>query len=122
MFATVVFAGWSLAFIPADAPPFPDPNPNVYYGAVADAKSPAEVAASKVFEEIPEYKKIKEKGLTQEDPEYYILLNKANAKFFAAVKKAAEAAKHDVVVEKGSAKFEKTPADLTQKTIDALDK
>lgn len=115
MFAAVVFAVLHIA-----DPALPDGT--TYYGTASGAKAPAEVTASKVFDQIAEYKTIKEKGLTQEDPEYYILLNKANAKFFAAVKKAAEAAKHDAVVEKGSAKFDKTPADLTQKTIDALEK
>lgn len=93
---------------------------SVYYGQVQGSTKPAEVVAKNVFNSIPEYKQIKEKGLKQEDPEYWILLNKANEKFYAAVKKAAEAGKHDVVVEQGSTKFDSTPTDLTQKVIAAL--
>jgi hypothetical protein len=93
-----------------------------YYGKVEGARKPAEVTSKTVFNEIPEYKQIKEKGLTESDAEYFILLNKANAKFYTAVKKVAEEDGHDVVVEKGSTRFESTPVDLTQKTINALEK
>ncbi len=95
-------------------------TPQVYYGKLADAKKPAELVAKTVFAEIPEYKKIKEKGLTETDPEYWILLAKANEKFYAAVKKVGDADKYDVIVEKGTAKFEGTPPDITQKVIAAL--
>ena len=67
---------------------------DVYYGKKDGAKKPAEVVASDVFNEIPEYKKIKEKGLTKDDAEYWVLLNKANDKFNKAVKKVAEDAKY----------------------------
>lgn len=97
-----------------------DAQGTTYYGKVDGAQKPAEVVAKTVFNSIPEYKKIKEKGLGEDDPEYWILLNKANEKFYAAVKKAAEDGKHDVVVEKDSTKFGSTPADLTQKAIAAL--
>jgi len=94
----------------------------VYFGKVDGAKKPAELTAKTVFNEIPEYKKIKDKGLGKDDAEYWLLLNKANDKFNKAVKKVAEDGKYDVVVEKGSQKFDSTPADLTQKVIDALKK
>lgn len=93
----------------------------VYYGTSKGAKSPAEIKASKVFAKIPEFKKIKEKGLTSDNPEYFILLNKANAKFYAAVAKAAKAAKCDVVVEKGTGGFDGKVVDLTAKVIKSLD-
>jgi hypothetical protein len=92
----------------------------VYYGKLDGAKSPSEVVAKSVFAEIPEYKEIKEKGLTKDDPEYWILLSKANDKFYAAVKKVGEENKYDVVVEKGSAPFENVPPDVTRKVIAAL--
>lgn len=92
----------------------------VYYGKLADSKKPAECTAKAVFAEIPEYKKIKEKGLSQDDPEYWILLGKANEKFYAAVKKVGERNKFDVIVEKGTAKFDPAAPDVTQKVIAAL--
>ncbi len=94
----------------------------VYYGVAQGAKKPGEVVASKVFDEIPEFQKIKEKGLTSDDPEYFILLTKANTRFYAAVMKAAMAATCDVVVEKGTGTFTGAPADLTKKAIDSIDK
>ena len=93
---------------------------DIYYGKKDGAKKPAEIKAADVFNEIAEYKKIKEKGLTKDDAEYWVLLNKANEKFNKAVKKAAEAGKHDVVAEKGKHKFDSTPVDITKKVIEAL--
>jgi len=97
-------------------------EPNVYYGKVDGATAPAEVVAATVFEKIPEYQEIRKRGLKRDDPEYWVLLNKANEKFYKAVKKVAEENKYDVVVEKGAFKFESTPPDVTQEVIDALDK
>ena len=85
------------------------------------AKRPAVVTASKVFNKIPEFKKIKEKGLTTDNPEYFILLNMANAKFYDAVSTAATAAGCDVVAEKGSHDFSGKAIDLTAKVIKSLD-
>ena len=94
---------------------------NVYYGSLDNAKNPAEVVASSVFDKIPEYQEIKRRGLDEEDSEYWTLLAKANKKFYKAVRKAAKKDKHDVVVEKGTADLKDAP-DITQKVIDALPK
>jgi hypothetical protein len=112
MVAAVLWAGACL-FTPAD-------NPKVYYGTLEGAKKPAELVALKVFDEIPEYRWIKEKNLMMDDPEYFILLQKANARFFAAVKRAAQAAAFDAVAEKGS--LPGPVPDLTRQTIDALER
>src|SRR5262245_32655862 len=95
---------------------------DIYFGKKDGCKKPAEVKAQDAFNEIAEYKKIKEKGLTKDDAEYWVLLNKANEKFTKAVKKVAEEEKFDVVAEKGKVKFESTPVDITKKVIDALKK
>ena len=92
----------------------------VYYGKVDGAKKPAEVTAIQVFQNIPEYKQIKERGLSKDDPEYFALLSKANTKFSNAVRKAAQDSGCDVVVEMGSATFEGNVTDLTQKAIDSI--
>jgi Skp family chaperone for outer membrane proteins len=95
---------------------------DIYYGKKEGAKKPAEIKAQDAFNEIPEYKKIKEKGLTKDDAEYWVLLNKANEKFNKAVKKVAEDDKYDVVAEKGKHKFDSAPADITKKVIEILKK
>ncbi len=100
----------------------PPPATTVYYGALKDARKPGEVEAGKIFREIPEYRSIQDKGLDSRDPEYFVLLSKANAKFFAAVRRAAAGAGCDVVVERGSASFAERPADLTSRAIEALEK
>ena len=96
------------------------PDATVYHGRVAGAKKPAELVATTVFNEISEYKKIKEKKLESSDAEYWVLLNKANDKFNAAVKKVAERESYDVVTEKGTQKYEKAPPDITRDVIAAL--
>ena len=98
------------------------PDSDVYSGKKDNAKKPAEIKAQDVFNEIAEYKKIKEKGLTKDDAEYWVLLNKANEKFNAAVKKVADDNKYDCVAEKGKVKFNSTPVDITKKVIEALKK
>src|SRR5262245_44424141 len=95
---------------------------DIYFGKKEGAKKPAEVKATDVFNEIAEYKKIKEKGLTKDDAEYWTLLNKANEKFNRALKRVAEEDKYDVVAEKGKIKFDTTPVDITKKVIEALKK
>src|SRR5688572_8608958 len=95
---------------------------DIYHGKKEDSKKPAELKAKDVFNEIAEYKKIKEKGLTKDDAEYWTLLNKANEKFQKALKKVIEEEKYDVVAEKGKVKFDTTPVDITKKVIEALGK
>jgi hypothetical protein len=95
-------------------------DPQVYFGKLEGAKKSGEVISRSVFTEIPEYQKIKEKGLTSEDPEYWILLSKANDKFYAAVRKVGDVSQVDVIVEKGTAPLNGSTEDLTQKVIAAL--
>jgi hypothetical protein len=109
----------AVTFLP---PPAVEPAATVYYGVLQGARKPAEVDASRVFQEIPEYKAIKEKGLGPQDPEYFVLLSKANSKFYGAVARAAMTAACDVVVERGSERFPEAPSDLTRRAIEALEK
>ena len=92
----------------------------VYYGKLDGAKKPAELTAAQVFQNIPEYREIMERGLTKDDPEYFALLNKANQKFFNAVRKAASDNGRDVVVEKGSTPLDGDVVDLTQQAISSI--
>ncbi len=94
----------------------------VYYGAIEGAQKPAVIVAQQVFDRIPEYQEIKRRGLGPSDSDYWVLLAKANEKFYAAVRRAAEAKAYDVILEKGTQAFDKEPPDATQAVIDSLEK
>lgn len=89
----------------------------VYYGVLEGARRPAEVDARKVFGEIPEYREIIRRRLAVDEPEYWVLLTRANGKFLQAVKRAAELRQCDVVVEKGTVKFPSAVPDLTEAVL-----
>jgi hypothetical protein len=92
----------------------------VYYGDPDNFKNPAVICLNDVFEKIPEYQDAKKKS--DDDPEYYILLEKANKKFQKALKKAATDNGYDLVGEKGSITVKnKTVPDITDKVIEALE-
>jgi hypothetical protein len=90
----------------------------VYYGDPRATKKPAVVDADKVFGEIPEYKKIRDDGLTEKDARYAVLLHKATCKFKKAVKKAAEKGAYDLVANTGAVTWE--GHDIPDVTDDAL--
>ncbi len=91
----------------------------VYYGNADNFKTPAVIELAKVFSNITEYQDAKKKS--EDDPDYYILLDKANQKFQKALEKAAKDGGYDLVGETGTVKVKgKTIPDITQKVIDSL--
>jgi hypothetical protein len=92
----------------------------VYYGKASSFKKPAEINLLTVFGAISEYTEAKKKS--EDDPDYYILLQKANDKFQKALKKAASDGGYDLVAEKGAVKAKKTVPDITDAVIKALPK
>jgi hypothetical protein len=90
----------------------------IYFGKSEGARNPAVIAARSVFLEIEEYKKLVDKGLTDKDPEYFVLLAEANRKFYAAVTKAAGDHKYDCVAEEGTVTIK--AVDATSQVIGAL--
>lgn len=74
----------------------------VYFGDAADFSRPAALEAVRVFDRIPEYQEIKQRRLPPNDPEYGILLEKANKRFFRAVCKTAKRDGWDLVAEVGA--------------------
>ncbi len=76
----------------------------VYYGDCASFAKPATVNADEVFPHIHEYKLIGERKLDENDPEYWVLLMKANKVFKDALKAVAVSSKHDLVAERGAIK------------------
>ena len=73
----------------------------VYYGNSRLFRKPCVVSADRIYRRIPEYRKILDKGLTERDPLYHILMKKASARFREAVKQMARDMDHDLAAEKG---------------------
>ncbi len=95
----------------------------IYFGNPDQFTKPAVLCATSVFEQIPEYKEIKRRGLTSKDAEYWLLLDKANKKFYAAVKTVAKNDGYDLVGELGAIQAEEGYAlpDITSAVIAALE-
>lgn len=93
----------------------------VYFGDPKSFENPAVLRISKVFDAIPEYRDAKNKG--KDDPDYFILLEKANQKFFAALDKVVSECKYDLVGEVGAIKVKgKEIPEITAAVIKALPK
>ena len=90
----------------------------VYLGQAATCKAPSVVDADRVYRSIPEYKRIVEKGLTEKDAEYSLLLLKATRRFRAAVEAAAKDGSYDLVAAVGAVKWEgHTVPDVTDAAV-----
>lgn len=94
----------------------------VYFGKPNSFKKPASIEFSKVTAHIPEYKKIKEKGLKRGDAEYIVLAQEGTRRFRKVVKEVAEKKNLDLVAEKTaiSAKKGTTLPDITKEVIKKL--
>ena len=91
----------------------------IYYGDPGNFQKPAVLKLKTVFNRIPEYREAQKRG--KEDPEYYILLEKANQKFRSAMESVAGEEGYDLIGETGAIKIKgkKVPV-ITKKVIDAL--
>ena len=76
----------------------------IYLGKGKHPKTPAVIKADDVWDQIPEYKKIVEDELTEDDPKYHILMKKATARFNKGLKKLSKRDSHDMIGEKDSIK------------------
>ncbi|MHC5038545.1 MAG: hypothetical protein ACYTHM_14635 [Planctomycetota bacterium] len=93
----------------------------IYFGDPEAFKKPGVIQILKVFEAIPEYQDAKKKG--KDDPEYYILMEKANQHFSKALEKVAADEKYDLIGEVGSIKIKgKKVPEITDLVIKALPK
>ena len=91
----------------------------IYYGDPEDFKKPGVIHIKKVFDAIPEAREAKKKG--KDDPEYYILLEKANEKFLAALERVADDKGYDLIGEVGAIKIKgKKVPNITSIVIEAL--
>ncbi len=90
----------------------------VYYGS-ADADSLATVDAREAFSHIAEYRTILREGYGPESPEYWILLERANRSFYAALDRVARRMHIDAIVEaRGRAR--RDAEDLTSNVVAEL--
>jgi hypothetical protein len=96
----------------------------VYFGNPRLFQKPAVLSADRVYQKIPEYQEILEKGLTDKDVRYHFLMKKASERFAKAVKSMARDKGHDLVAEAGSIEVAKkdspTPPDRTDDVIERL--
>jgi hypothetical protein len=96
----------------------------IYHGRADSFATPAVIERDKVFGAIPEYRQIREEGLTRDDARYWILLQKANDVFREAVVRAAEAGGYDLIAEKGTVrprgKGAESPPVITPEVIEAV--
>jgi hypothetical protein len=91
----------------------------IYYGDPDNFKKAAVLKLAQVFKHIPEYQEAKKRG--KDDPQYYILLEKANQKFFAAMESVAGAEGYDLIGEVGAIKIKgKKVPNITKSVIEAL--
>lgn len=74
----------------------------IYLGTGKNPKTPGVLVADDVWNEIPEYKKILADELTEDDPEYHLLMLKATERFNKALKALAKRDSHDMLGEVGS--------------------
>ena len=94
-----------------------DPD-GIYLGKGTHPKTPAVLVADDVWKEIPEYKKILEDELDEDDPEYHLLMLKATERFNQALKSLAKRDSYDMlgesgsIVAKGTAKLPDVTADM----------
>jgi hypothetical protein len=94
----------------------------VYFGTGKHPKSPGEMLADDVWAEIPEYRRIIDEELTEDDPEYHLLLKRATERFQGALKKLAKRESYDMLAEAGAirANGDKEIPDVTEDMIDLV--
>lgn len=99
------------------------PGARTFCGDPRNFKAPAEISAPAVFDRIKEYREIRSRGLTENDAEYWLLLEKANRRFYAALRKAAKSLGKDMVAEKGGFELSggATVPEITADVTNAVD-
>ena len=95
---------------------------DIYVGELANYTNGAVVDIHAVFNVIPEYQAIQERGLTREDADYYILLARANTVFYNNVRVVANCGNYDLVLRLGSVEAEGLGlTDITQDVVDEIE-
>jgi len=93
----------------------------IYYGDPKNFRNPAVLDAAKIYNEIPAYQKIIQKGLTRNDPEYWPLMQKASNVFVRALKAVCKEKGIDLVGEVSSITCESAAVpEITEAVIAAV--
>ncbi len=87
-----------------------------YYGDPKNFQKPGEISLATVMSRIPEYKKIKDKELTSDHPEYWLLLTKAHKKLIDACRAVHKKFGYDLIGEIGFIEGEEVP-DITGEVV-----
>lgn len=97
---------------------------SVYLGNARLFARPCVVQADRAYREIPEYREIVDKGMTDKDPRYHFLMKKASERFLEAVRALGRDLDHDLVAEVGAVRATKEgvsePPDRTSDLIARL--
>ncbi len=95
----------------------------IYVGDAERFARPSVVVATRVYAEITEYQEVRRRQLDRNDPDYYVLMERAARKFRAALEEAAKAGGYDLVAEKGAVtRTNGTLPDLTESAIEEVKK
>ena len=96
----------------------------VYLGNSRLFSRPSVVRADDVYRQIPEYREVVDKGLTDKDARYHFLMKKASEKFLDATRQMAKELDFDLVAEAGAVKATKrdvaAPPDRTDDVVSRL--
>ena len=94
----------------------------VYYGSGDRPDAPAICRADDVWAKIPEYKKIVDDDLDEDDPEYHLLMTKATERFVTALEDLAKREEYDLIAEEGAVKANngKKIPDATDDLVDLV--
>lgn len=93
----------------------------VYLGNARLFARPCVIQADRVYLAIPEYKEIREKGLTDKDARYHFLMKRASERFLEAVKVTGRDLDVDLIAEVGAVKAARTGAPaISERTDDVI--
>lgn len=97
-----------------------DPD-GIYFGSGEHPKSPAVITADDVWAQIPEYKKILDDDLDDDDAAYHLLMKKATERFAKALRKVAKRDGYDMIGEVGSIKASDPKTKIPDATDDLVE-
>ena len=105
----------------AEQPTFVVVDPDgIYFGSGKHPKSPGVMSADEVWAEIPEYRRIIDEDLTEDDPVYHLLMKRATERFQKALKRLAKRDGYDMLGEVGAIEA-KGDAEIPEVTRDMID-
>ena len=100
--AVVAWGGTLPAMADEDSPYRVVRPDDIYLGSGNQCHRPALLELALVFEHIAPYQEIADRGLTEADGEYWILLEKANRVFVQVLERLAQKHGYDIIGENGA--------------------